>query len=75
MTAKEKAKELIDLYIEIMPHLHNQTGQKIKDHAKECALIAVEQILNEDLRVSPYEWKTGNPYHFWIEVKTLIIAS
>ena len=37
LTTKEKAKELVDSIIDIMPCLVNQTGKLIIDHAKQCA--------------------------------------
>ncbi len=46
MTPKEKAKELIDEYVDIMPPIENQTGKSIIKHAKQCAIIAVDAILS-----------------------------
>ena len=42
MTPKEKAKELVDRYVEIIYPIINTTK------VKQCALIAVEEILNND---------------------------
>jgi|LakMenE18May11ns_1017448.scaffolds.fasta_scaffold8779948_2 hypothetical protein len=42
MTPKEKAKELIDNFL---PH---STGNSNINEAKQCALIAVDEILNND---------------------------
>lgn len=39
MTPKEKAKELVDQYDETLTYLES------KSKAKECALIAVDEIL------------------------------
>jgi len=47
MNPKEKAKELVERYINIMPNLLNQTGEEIIKHAKQCALIAVAEILKQ----------------------------
>lgn len=41
MTAKEKAKELIDKYDETLTYLES------KSKTKQCALIAVEEIISE----------------------------
>lgn len=46
LTAIEKAKELVDSFIDIMPCLVNQTAESIISYAKQCALIAVDEILN-----------------------------
>jgi HD superfamily phosphodiesterase len=45
MEAKEKAKQLVQRYVDIMPMLYNQTGDQILKHAKQCALIAVDEII------------------------------
>lgn len=41
MTPKEKAKELVDKYDETLTYLES------KSKAKQCALIAVEEIISE----------------------------
>jgi hypothetical protein len=47
MTAKEKAKELIHYYIkELLSAKYSINGFVINDLAKQCALIAVEEIIN-----------------------------
>jgi len=43
MTPKEKAEELVDKYKE---HIIETDDYFINSGAKECALIAVDQILN-----------------------------
>jgi hypothetical protein len=47
MTAKEKAKELIHYYIkELLSAKYSINGFVINDLAKQCAIIAVEEIIN-----------------------------
>ena len=47
MTPKEKAKELIHYYIkELLSAKYSINGFIINDLAKQCALIAVEEIIN-----------------------------
>jgi hypothetical protein len=54
MTAKEKAQYLFDIYT-------NYVGEyDVNKHAKECALIAVEEILDNCYEVMK---------PFWLEVK------
>lgn len=76
MTPKEKAKELIRKYMEIDLQPFSDYGHYIeKDVAKECALIAVDEILNwpqvlDTVRIS----KDVNefyvrPSRYWTEVK------
>ena len=57
MTPKEKAKELVDKYINF------NLG---KDGTLTCALIAVDEIINE--RYHPFIM-TDSRYNYWQEVK------
>ena len=71
MTPKEKAKELVDKYI---PHIagadrYNTTlGIYDKAISKNCALIAVDEIINQ---LTPIEKAPNNlsAFNFWQEVK------
>jgi len=66
MTPKEKAKELIEKYIEIMPCLVNQTGNKIIQHAKKCSLIAVDEYIKTN-------WYNPSVREFYEKVKLEIL--
>jgi hypothetical protein len=47
MTPKEKAKELMHYYLkELLSAKYSINGFVINDLAKQCALIAVDEILN-----------------------------
>jgi hypothetical protein len=70
MTEKEKAQELIQKYIDIMPMLHTQIGRAIMDHAKECALITVDEIIKIGWNLPHYDNVTGLEY--WQNVKSEI---
>jgi len=59
MTAKEKANELLDNYL-LMDFINPSLS---KQQAKKCALIAVNEILNND-KVMPYIIIS-----YWKEVK------
>jgi hypothetical protein len=62
MTPKEKAKELVDkMYL--VPEL-NGSCILTKHTAKQCALIAVDEILKADI-----ENKLGVDVEYWQEVK------
>jgi hypothetical protein len=67
MTPKEKAKELfMDMKYHI-PYVHDPTEPSEDKIAKQCALIAINQIIE-----SHYKLLSGvNPsvYNFWKEVK------
>jgi hypothetical protein len=57
MTPKEKAKDLVqDMYFEV-PYVHDPTEPQGDDIAKQCALIAVNELIKE----------TGSKY--WYDVK------
>jgi hypothetical protein len=63
MTPKEKAEELVENYDETLTYLES----KLK--AKQCALIAVDEILKSN-RVC---CEGSIPYKFWQEVKQEIL--
>ena len=60
MTPKEKAKELIDRFTDV------EDGEMYVGKAKQCALIAVEYILDN------LEDHTGEDIQYWIEVRNEI---
>jgi hypothetical protein len=63
MNPKEKAKELVDKFFK--PELsHLLYGVLKYDEAKQCAIIAVEEILEETLPDSGFK--------YWHDVKTEI---
>lgn len=47
MTAKEKAKELVERMFNVDLQCDNEAMCMLYPHAIKCALIAVEEILNE----------------------------
>lgn len=72
MTPKEKAEELI---IKFMNHsFHQGSLHQCKDHAKQCALIAVNEILKSKQTAYPNQIiELGQVfYSYWQEVKTEI---
>lgn len=50
MTPKEKAEELVNNFLETIPfadaNVYEDWKKEMKNKAKECALIAVDEILN-----------------------------
>jgi hypothetical protein len=48
---KEKAKELVNQFLEKIPfadtYIYKDWKKEMNDKAKQCALIAVDEILNE----------------------------
>jgi hypothetical protein len=54
MTPKEKAKDLLDKYLDLDFHLY-------LENAKQCALIAVDEFINNCTDIDIWE--------YWQEVK------
>ena len=71
MTAKEKAKELFQ---KMMPD-DNSTHPKIFGHAKQCALIAVDEILENVptfyKAIEMYSEQTAKEksFEYWLDVR------
>lgn len=67
MSPKEKAEELFDKFYYIIPSFELPIDFIV---AKECALIAVDYLINEQTM-----WQNGEPYPvlYWQEVKQEII--
>jgi hypothetical protein len=65
MTPQEKAQELIDKYVALTDGW--AAGKNGWEHKKQCALIAVNEIL--DLGYVPSEKSSFNVYNFYSNVK------
>ena len=70
MTVQEKSKELVWKYYHNIEHtISNEYSDKDWEIAKQCALIAVEEILSETEEIDGMR-VINNPY--WIEVRNEI---
>lgn len=71
MTPKEKAQELVRKYLPYFIETYDNHGfddwDYNNDKAKECALIAVDEILEMDLPILEEDADTF--YDYWEEVK------
>ena len=67
MTPKEKAKELVDKYYNLESE-GDKGGWMTKNDAKQCALIAVDEILKSNPTIIDCNGTEFN-YKFWTEVK------
>lgn len=66
MTPKEKSKELVEKYADSLPSVfYNVVESKNYHSAKRCALIAVNEILNNDYPQFEFE----SDVKYWEEVK------
>jgi hypothetical protein len=70
MTPKEKAQELVNKFneytVKAIKYFANGKIKECKEDAKECALIAVEQLIEQENR---YNNGSFYPSKYWIEVK------
>ena len=61
MTPKEKAKELIDRFNEytVVSSIHYPSGKIMEDltNAKQCALIAVNELIKSVSDVNSWYWE------------------
>jgi hypothetical protein len=64
MTPKEKAKELFDKFMKPVDGLHKYP--MCFDTAKQCALIAVDEIIKA-VPIAPLQLE--HPLYYWQEVK------
>jgi hypothetical protein len=79
MTPKEKAKELYNKFYNTSSHPHHVESRK--NNAKQCALIAVDEILNT-LKIFPEKDTTSKSVVnfsisrivYWVQVKKEIEA-
>lgn len=72
MTPKEKAKELVDIYIDVneMYNLQNNNIVVINyNFGKQCALITVDEILKANVVCN----ENSFPYKYWQKVKNEIL--
>jgi hypothetical protein len=63
MTPKEKAEQLINAFL---PHVRWKMGQEdVIQRAKECALVAVDEILNVTVGLTDFT----DDFDYWQKVK------
>ena len=66
MKAKEKAKELVHSYIFFFPEIMKKINIK---QCKECALVAVENIILANPHSNPFNTDVYSTMEYWQEVK------
>ncbi len=66
MTPKEKAEKLLSEYLIYFPEYYNDLEYDYNvEKAKQCALIAVDEILNNDNNF----FNTYSQNDYWLQVK------
>jgi hypothetical protein len=68
MKPKNKAKELTDKYIKYTPVKFDF------ENARQCALIAVDEIINSNPHSNPLNTELYSTMGYWIEVKNEILT-
>ena len=68
MRPQEKAKELVDMYLQ---YVEAFSCKQQDENAKQCALIAVDEILKLDVFDCNEDWSNedGDTREYWEEVK------
>ncbi len=71
MTAKDKAKQLVEKYLRTYPIYDNPSVviSYTYNEAKQCALIAVEEIIDLNLGLSNCDENNWTIEKFYTEVK------
>lgn len=73
MTPKEKAEELVDkmYFSRRYDDTENYIPQRAYDHAKQCALIAVDEIIKSEPRYpSNVDWDdAGGSFQYYYEAQ------
>lgn len=66
LSPKEKAKELFNKFF---PYVEAMSSRQQDENAKQCVLIAVDEIL--DLMINTFKWdeKHNGNIEYWQEVK------
>jgi len=77
MTPQEKAIELVDkMGFSTMHTIDNTSGQSTaiykNQYAKQCALIAVQEIILSNPHSNPFNTDVYSTMSYWQEVKTEI---
>jgi len=69
MTPQEKAKELIEKYLNMNDGLIQEFIPIPIEGAKQCALIAVDEIINSNPHSNPLNTDVHSTMSYWNEIK------
>ena len=80
MTPKEKAIELVDKFYQTTPNeawinepLEIAEEYKAWNQSKQCALIAVDELISSHNKWDDYAQTNSEEYYYWQEVKQEIV--
>ena len=74
MKAEEKAKEIVEMYLKVLA----EGMYDVREEAKQCALICVDEIIKEALQMdekwhdnedAPLTSVFNYSYEYWLEVR------
>ena len=69
MTPKEKAEQLVDRFMAIKSMKLSDYSLIYYPFAKQCALIAVQEIINANPHSNPFNTDVYSTMSYWQEVK------
>jgi hypothetical protein len=67
MTPQEKAKQLFDKYADEFNF--DDTYRGYREQSKQCALIAVQEIINSNPHSNPFNTDVYPTMEYWLKVK------
>lgn len=74
MNPKDKAEQLVNSFRIVLMNENTECGNEILCTliAKQCALIAVTEIINSNPHSNPFNTDIHSTMYYWIEVKNEI---
>jgi len=70
MVAKEKAENLVGFYTkELLKAKYRVNGFVIRELAKQCSLIALQEIINANPHSNPFNTGVYSTMDYWLQVR------
>ena len=70
MTPEKKAKELVEKFKDLVATDYQYNDEPILECQKQCAIIAVDEILSFMINVLKWDIKHNGNIEYWHEVKS-----
>jgi hypothetical protein len=72
MKPKEKAEQLVDKYLEVLPSRNSIMYIADVETAQKCAIIAVDELIECSISYDNYNATWASQENYWKEVKNEI---